>query len=87
MLFTALNAPRPIRQLATEHQRLQVEKRAQATVAGKKIARLHMRTATTWLPTYVRDHAPQPAPHQTCHERSVHLSPCWLEKRGLLAIG
>ena len=46
------------RRLETEHQRLQVEKRAQATpLRVEKIARaqLHMRTATPAITQYVSD--------------------------------
>ena len=63
-LFTELDrAVAEARRLDTEHQRLQVEKRAQATPSRvEKIAQteLHMRTATPAITTYVRDHAPQP---------------------------
>jgi len=48
------------RRLETEHQRLQVEKRAQATpLRVEKLARaqLHMRTATPAITQYVADPA------------------------------
>ena len=58
-LFTELDrAVAESRRLETEHQRLQVEKRAQATpLRVEKIARaqLHMRTATPAITQYVSD--------------------------------
>ncbi|MBY0408690.1 MAG: cell division protein FtsL [Burkholderiaceae bacterium] len=58
-LFTALDrATAEARRLETEHQRLQVEKRAQATpLRVEKLARaeLHMRTATPAITQYVAD--------------------------------
>ena len=60
-LFTELDrAVAEARRLDTEHQRLQVEKRAQATpLRVEKMARaqLNMRTATPAIPQYVRDPA------------------------------
>ena len=61
-LFTELDrAVAEARRLETEHQRLQVEKRAQATpLRVERIARdtLHMRTATPAITLYVNDSAP-----------------------------
>ena len=61
-LFTELDrAIAEARRLETEHQRLQVEKRAQATpLRVERIARdtLHMRTATPAITLYVNDSAP-----------------------------
>lgn len=58
-LFTALDrATAEARRLETEHQRLQVEKRAQATpLRVEKLARaeLRMRTATPAITQYVAD--------------------------------
>ena len=58
-LFTELDrAVAEARRLETEHQRLQVEKRAQATpLRVEKIARaqLNMRTATPAITQYVAD--------------------------------
>ena len=58
-LFTELDrATAEARRLETEHQRLQVEKRAQATpLRVEKIARaqLNMRTATPAITQYVSD--------------------------------
>lgn|SRR5690606_20116114 len=58
-LFTALDrATAEARRLETEHQRLQVDKRAQATpLRVEKIARaqLYMRTATPAITQYVSD--------------------------------
>lgn len=60
-LFTQLDrAVSESRRLETEHQRLQVEKRAQATpLRVEKLARaqLHMRTATPAITQYVGDPA------------------------------
>ncbi len=60
-LFTELDrAVAEARRLETEHQRLQVEKRAQATpLRVEKIARaqLQMRTATPAITQYVSDPA------------------------------
>ncbi len=60
-LFTQLDrALSEARRLETEHQRLQVEKRAQATpLRVEKLARaqLHMRTATPAITQYVADPA------------------------------
>ncbi|MFY3386268.1 cell division protein FtsL [Paracidovorax sp. MALMAid1276] len=60
-LFTELDrATAEARRLETEHQRLQVEKRAQATpLRVEKIARaqLQMRTATPAITQYVADPA------------------------------
>ena len=62
LLYTQLDrAKAEARQLETEHQRLQVEKRAQATPRRvERIARdtLHMRTATPAITLYVNDSAP-----------------------------
>ncbi|MFO1211908.1 cell division protein FtsL [Paenacidovorax caeni] len=62
LLYTQLDrAKAEARQLETEHQRLQVEKRAQATpLRVERIARdtLHMRTATPAITLYVNDSAP-----------------------------
>ena len=62
LLYTQLDRARAeSRQLETEHQRLQVEKRAQATpLRVERIARdtLHMRTATPAITLYVNDSAP-----------------------------
>ena len=62
LLYTQLDrAKAEARQLETEHQRLQVEKRAQATpLRVERIARdtLHMRTATPAITLYVSDSAP-----------------------------
>ena len=59
LLYTQLDrAKAEARQLETEHQRLQVEKRAQATpLRVERIARdtLHMRTATPAITQYVSD--------------------------------
>ena len=59
LLYTALDrAVAEARRLETEHQRLQVEKRAQATpLRVEKIARdqLKMRTATPAITQYVSD--------------------------------
>ncbi len=64
-LYTTLDrAINEARQLETEHERLQVEKRAQATpLRIEKIARaqLGMRTATPAITQYVRDPLAQPA--------------------------
>lgn len=61
-LFTELDrAVAEARRLETEHQRLQVEKRAQATpLRVEKIARaqLNMRTATPAITQYVSDPLP-----------------------------
>ena len=61
LLYTQLDRARAeSRQLETEHQRLQVEKRAQATpLRVEKIARdkLQMRTATPAISLYVSDSA------------------------------
>ena len=61
-LYTALDrAHSEARRLDTEHDRLQVEKRAQATpLRVEKIARdkLQMRTATPAISLYVSDSAP-----------------------------
>jgi cell division protein FtsL len=58
-LFTELDrAVAQARQLETEHQRLQVEKRAQATTLRvERLARdrLHMRSATPAITQYVTD--------------------------------
>jgi cell division protein FtsL len=58
-LFTELDrAVAQARQLETEHQRLQVEKRAQATpLRVERLARdrLHMRSATPAITQYVTD--------------------------------
>ena len=58
-LFTELDrAVAESRRLETEHQRLQVEKRAQATpLRVERLARdrLHMRTATPAITQYVTD--------------------------------
>ena len=58
-LFTELDrATAEARRLETEHQRLQVEKRAQATsLRVEKMARaqLHMRSATPAIMQYVSD--------------------------------
>jgi len=58
-LFTELDrAVAQARQLDTEHQRLQVEKRAQATpLRVERLARdrLHMRSATPAITQYVTD--------------------------------
>ena len=62
LLYTQLDRARAeSRQLETEHQRLLVEKRAQATpLRVEKIARdkLQMRTATPAISLYVSDSAP-----------------------------
>ena len=62
LLYTQLDrAKAEARQLETEHQRLQLEKRAQATpLRVERIARdtLHMRTATPAITLYVNDSAP-----------------------------
>ena len=62
LLYTQLDrAKAEARQLETEHQRLQVEKRDQATpLRVERIARdtLHMRTATPAITLYVNDSAP-----------------------------
>ena len=62
LLYTQLDRARAeSRQLETEHQRLQVEKRAQATpLRVEKLARdkLQMRTATPAISLYVSDSAP-----------------------------
>jgi len=62
LLYTQLDrAKAEARQLETEHQRLQVEKRAQATpLRVERIARdnLHMRTATPAITLYVNDSTP-----------------------------
>ena len=59
LLYTQLDrAKAEARQLETEHQRLQVEKRAQATpLRVERIARaqLNMRTATPAITQYVSD--------------------------------
>ena len=61
-LFTELDrAVAEARRLDTEHQRLQVEKRAQATpsrVEAMARDQLHMRTATPPITQYVQDPAP-----------------------------
>ena len=61
LLYTQLDrAKAEARQLETEHQRLQVEKRAQATsLRVEKMARaqLNMRTATPAITQYVSDPA------------------------------
>ena len=62
LLYTQLDrAKAEARQLETEHQRLQVEKRAQATpLRVERLARdtLHMRTATPAITLYVNDSVP-----------------------------
>ena len=62
VLYTALHrANAEARRLETEHERLQVEKRAQATPSRvEALARdkLQMRTATPSLTQYVQDPAP-----------------------------
>ena len=62
LLYTQLDRARAeSRQLETEHQRLLVEKRAQATpLRVEKLARdkLQMRTATPAISLYVSDSAP-----------------------------
>ena len=62
VLYTALHrADAEARRLETEHERLQVEKRAQATPSRvEALARdqLHMRTATPPITQYVQDPAP-----------------------------
>ena len=62
LLYTQLDrAKAEARQLETEHQRLQVEKRAQATpLRVERIARdtLHMRTATPAITLYVNESVP-----------------------------
>ena len=64
-LFTELDrAVAEARRLETEHQRLQVEKRAQATplrVEQLARARLQMRTATPAITQYVVNPLPTPA--------------------------
>ena len=64
-LFTELDrAVAEARRLDTEHQRLQVEKRAQATpLRVEKMARaqLNMRTATPAITQYVVNPLPTPA--------------------------
>ena len=67
LLYTALDrAVADARRLETEHQRLQVEKRAQATpLRVERLARdkLHMRTATPAITHYVTaDGKPVAAP-------------------------
>lgn len=66
LLYTQLDRARAeSRQLETEHQRLLVEKRAQATpLRVEKLARdkLQMRTATPAISVYVRDSALGGAP-------------------------
>ena len=65
LLYTQLDrAKAEARQLETEHQRLQVEKRAQATplrVEQLARARLQMRTATPAITQYVVNPLPTPA--------------------------
>lgn len=62
LLYTELDrALAEARRLETEHQRLQVEKRAQATpLRVEQLARnkLHMRTATPAITQYVTDPLP-----------------------------
>ena len=62
LLYTALDrAQSEARRLELEHERLQVDKRAQATpqrVEALAQSRLHMRTATPSITEYVRDAAP-----------------------------
>lgn len=62
LLYTELDrAVAEARRLETEHERLQVEKRAQATplrVEQLARARLHMRTATPAITQYVSDPLP-----------------------------
>ena len=61
-IYTALDrAQSEARRLELEHERLQVDKRAQATpqrVEALAQSRLHMRTATPSITEYVRDAAP-----------------------------
>ena len=61
-LYTELDrANAEARRLETEHERLQVEKRAQATpsrVEAMARDQLHMRTATPPITQYVQDPAP-----------------------------
>ena len=65
LLYTALDrAQSEARRLELEHERLQVDKRAQATplrVEALAQTRLHMRTATPSITEYVRDAAPAAA--------------------------
>ena len=62
LLYTALDrAQSEARRLELEHERLQVDKRAQASpqrVEALAQSRLHMRTATPSITEYVRDAAP-----------------------------
>jgi cell division protein FtsL len=66
LLYTELDrALAEARRLETEHQRLQVEQRAQATplrVEQLARAKLHMRTATPAITQYVADPLPAQAP-------------------------
>ena len=66
LLYTELDrALAEARRLETEYQRLQVEKRAQATpLRVETLARnkLHMRTATPAITQYVTDPLPAQAP-------------------------
>lgn len=69
LLYTALDrAQSEARRLELEHERLQVDKRAQATplrVEALAQTRLHMRTATPSITEYVRDAAPATAVPQS----------------------
>ncbi len=66
LLYTELDrAVGEARRLETEHERLRVEKRAQATplrVEALARAQLQMRTATPAITQYVSDPAPAAAP-------------------------
>ena len=69
LLYTELDrAVAEARRLETEHQRLQVEKRAQATpLRVETLARnkLHMRTVTPAITQYVTDPLPAQASAET----------------------
>ncbi|AVS73139.1 cell division protein FtsL [Paracidovorax cattleyae] len=80
LLFTELDrAVSESRRLETEHQRLQVEKRAQATpLRVEKLARdrLQMRTATPAITQYVTDDGtPVPTPTAPAAGASAATAP------------
>ncbi|ADX44668.1 cell division protein FtsL [Paracidovorax avenae] len=85
LLFTELDrAIGESRRLETEHQRLQVEKRAQATpLRVEKLARdrLQMRTATPAITQYVTDDGtPVPTPTAPAAGASVATAPAGVRR-------
>lgn len=79
LLYTALDrAVAEARQLETEHERLEVEKRAQATpLRVETIARdqLHMHTATPAITKYVANPIPVLLPSQGIAPAPAKVSP------------